>query len=137
MIRPTTALIVDDEPHLRVYLRLLLQQIGFTVFFEAGNGQQGVDLYKAHKPDLVLMDVNMPVKEGVEALKEIVEFDPAAVVVMASSVASRQTVEASVEGGAAYYIRKDTSKAKMTELLNGLIEDVWGVEDPATFNRIQ
>lgn len=126
MERPNTALIVDDETHLRVYLKLLLQQIGFSVFFEAGNGQQGVDLYKAHQPDLVLMDVNMPVKEGIEALKEIVEFDPAAVVVMASSVASRQAVEASVECGASYYIRKDTPKAKMAELLNGLIDEIWG-----------
>jgi two-component system chemotaxis response regulator CheY len=126
-MRPTSALIVDDEKHLRVYLKLLLKQIGFTAFFEAGNGQQGIDLYKAHQPDLVLMDVNMPVKEGIEALKEIVEFDKDAVVVMASSVASRKAVEASVESGASYYIRKDTPKAKMTELLNGLIDDVWGV----------
>jgi two-component system chemotaxis response regulator CheY len=125
-MRPTSALIVDDEQHLRVYLKLLLKQIGFTAFFEAGNGQQGIDLYKAHQPDLVLMDVNMPVKEGIEALKEIVDFDPRAVVVMASSVASRKAVEASVESGASYYIRKDTPKAKMTELLNGLIDDVWG-----------
>ena len=126
MKRPDTALIVDDEKHLRVYLKLLLKQIGFTEFFEAMNGQQGVDLYKAHQPDLVLMDVNMPVKEGIDALKEIVEFDKNAVVVMASSVASRQAVESSVECGASYYIRKDTPKAKITELLNGLIDDVWG-----------
>lgn len=126
MKRPDTALIVDDEKHLRVYMKLLLKQIGFTEFFEAINGQQGVDLYKAHQPDLVLMDVNMPVKEGIEALQEIVEFDQNAVVVMASSVASRQAVEASVECGASYYIRKDTPKAKITELLNGLIDDIWG-----------
>ena len=107
-------------------MKLLLKQIGFTEFFEAINGQQGVDLYKAHQPDLVLMDVNMPVKEGIEALQEIVEFDQNAVVVMASSVASRQAVEASVECGASYYIRKDTPKAKITELLNGLIDDIWG-----------
>ena len=126
MKRPDTALIVDDEKHLRVYMKLLLKQIGFTEFFEAINGQQGVDLYKAHQPDLVLMDVNMPVKEGIEALKEIVEFDQNAVVVMASSVASRQAVEASVECGASYYIRKDTPKAEIAELLNGLIDDIWG-----------
>ncbi len=126
MSRPDTALIVDDEKHLRMYLKLLLKQIGFTKFFEAANGQEGVDLYKEKKPDLVLMDVNMPVKEGIEALKEIMEFDADAVVVMASSVASRQAVETSVEYGASYYIRKDTPKAEIAELLNGLIDDVWG-----------
>jgi two-component system chemotaxis response regulator CheY len=126
MSRPDTALIVDDEKHLRMYLKLLLKQIGFTKFFEAANGQEGVDLYKEKKPDLVLMDVNMPVKEGIEALQEIMEFDADAVVVMASSVASRQAVETSVEYGASYYIRKDTPKAEIAELLNGLIDDVWG-----------
>lgn len=109
-----------------MYLKLLLKQIGFTKFFEAANGQEGVDLYKEKKPDLVLMDVNMPVKEGIEALQEIMEFDADAVVVMASSVASRQAVETSVEYGASYYIRKDTPKAEIAELLNGLIDDVWG-----------
>ena len=135
MKRPDTALIVDDEKHLRVYMKLLLKQIGFTEFFEAINGQQGVDLYKAHQPDLVLMDVNMPVKEGIEALKEIVEFDQNAVVVMASSVASRQAVEASVECGASYYIRKDTPKAEIAELLNGLIDDIWVDEGCSVVER--
>ncbi len=135
MKRPDTALIVDDEKHLRVYMKLLLKQIGFTEFFEAINGQQGVDLYKAHQPDLVLMDVNMPVKEGIEALKEIVEFNQNAVVVMASSVASRQAVEASVECGASYYIRKDTPKAEIAELLNGLIDDIWVDEGCSVVER--
>ncbi len=125
MKRPYTALIVDDEPHLRMYLKLLLKQIGFKTFSEAQNGQEGVDLYKSRRPDLVLLDVNMPVKEGMEALEEIMEFDENAVVVMASSVASRQAVERSVELGASYYLRKDTPKEEIVEQLNTLIEDIW------------
>lgn len=125
MNRPNSALIVDDEPHLRMYLKLLLKQIGFRTFSEAKNGQEGVDLYKARRPDLVLLDVNMPVKEGLEALEEIIDFDGNAVVVMASSVASRQAVERSVELGASYYIRKDTPKEEITEQLNALIDDIW------------
>lgn len=126
MIRPETALIVDDEPHIRLYLKLLLRQIGCTECMEAGNGQEGVDLYKARKPDLVLMDVNMPVKEGMEALKEILEFDEDAVVVMMTSVASRQAVENSAELGASHYIRKDTPKNEIVQVLNELIEEIWG-----------
>ncbi len=125
MKRPDTALIVDDEPHLRMYLKLILKQIGFNTFFEAKNGQEAVDLYQLHKPDLVLLDVNMPVKEGMEALEEIMEFDAAAVVVMASSVASRQAVERSVELGASYYLRKDTPKNEIVDQLNALIDDIW------------
>ncbi len=125
MKRPNSALIVDDEPHLRMYLKLLLKQIGFSTFSEAQNGQEGIDLYKARRPDLVLLDVNMPVKEGMEALEEIMEFDEDAVVVMASSVASRQAVERSVELGASYYIRKDTPKEDIVAQLNTLIDDIW------------
>ncbi|MFW5874200.1 MAG: response regulator transcription factor [Verrucomicrobiota bacterium] len=125
MSRPTTALIVDDEQHLRMYLKLILKGIGFTEFFEAENGEVGVKRYRAQRPDLVLMDVNMPVKEGLEALKEIMEFDEDAVVVMTTSVASRQAVETSVELGAAHYIRKDTPKEEIAEQLNELIREIW------------
>ncbi|KRP34664.1 MAG: histidine kinase [Opitutaceae bacterium BACL24 MAG-120322-bin51] len=125
MKRPNTALIVDDEPHVRMYLKLILKQIGFKTFIEAKNGQEGVDFYKLRKPDLVLLDVNMPVKEGMEALEEIMQFDPTAVVVVTSSVASRQAVEQSVELGASYYIRKDTPKEEIAEQLDSLINDIW------------
>lgn len=126
MSRPVSALIVDDEQHLRLYLKLVLRQIGFERFFEATNGQEAVEQYQKVRPDLVLMDVNMPVKEGMEALKEILDYDENAVVVMASSVASRSAVERSVELGASYYIRKDTPKEEIAEILNRLIIDIWG-----------
>lgn len=125
MNRPNTVLIVDDEPHIRMYLKLILKKVGFKTFIEAKNGQEGIDLYKSRKPDLVLLDVNMPVKEGMEALDEIMEFDPTAVVVVTSSVASRQAVEQSVELGASYYIRKDTPKEDIAKQLDTLIDDIW------------
>ncbi len=125
MSRPTTALIVDDEAHLRAYLKLILKQLGFERIYEANDGQEGVDSYKRWKPEFVLMDVNMPIKEGLEALKEIVEFDEDAVVVMASSVASRQAVETSVALGASYYLRKDMKKEAVVEAINKLIEEIW------------
>lgn len=125
MARPDTALIVDDEAHLRTYLKLILKQIGFTTFHEAENGQEAIDTYKGYETDIVLMDVNMPVKEGLEALKEIIEFDEEAVVVMTTSVVSRQAVETSIELGASHYIRKDMRKEEIAEVLNSLINDIW------------
>ncbi|MEM1222917.1 MAG: response regulator [Verrucomicrobiota bacterium] len=126
MPRPVSALIVDDEKHIRLYLKLVLKQIGFEKFFEAADGQEAIEEYKHKRPELVLMDVNMPVKEGLDALKEIVEFDPEAIVVMASSVASRKAVESSVEAGASYYIRKDTPKDEIAKILSHVIDDIWG-----------
>lgn len=112
---------------MRSYLKLILKQIGFSVFHEACEGQEAIESYKNHRQDLVLMDVNMPGVEGMDALKEIVEFDSDAVVVMTSSVASRQAVETSVEIGATYYIRKDSKKDEIAEILNRLVSEIWGV----------
>ena len=125
MTRPISALIVDDEEHLRLYLKLVLKQVGIEKFEEASNGQEAIDLYKKRPADLVLMDVNMPIKEGMEALEEIIDHDSDAVVIMASSVASRKAVEASLEKGASYYIRKDTPKDEIVTILNRLIDEIW------------
>ena len=81
MSRPKTALIVDDEAHLRVYIKLILKQLGFIEFYEAKNGQEAIEMYERWAPDITMMDVNMPVKEGMEALEEIMQIDSEAVVV--------------------------------------------------------
>ncbi|MGJ8654022.1 MAG: response regulator transcription factor [Opitutaceae bacterium] len=125
MNRPESALIVDDEPHLRMYVKLILKQLGFTKFYEAKNGVEGVQMFQHWNPDIVMMDVNMPVKEGMEALEEIIAIDDQAVVVMTTSVASRQAVERSVELGASHYIRKDTPKEEVINILQRLIDDIW------------
>jgi len=126
MSLPTNALLVDDEQHLRMYLKLILKQVGFTNFYEAVNGEEAVELYKAHKPDLVLMDVNMPKKEGMEALQDIMAFDEEAVVIMTTSVASREAVQRSAELGATHYIRKDTPKDDMIAMLQEIVDEIWG-----------
>lgn len=123
---PTKALLVDDEQHLRMYLKLILKQVGFTEFIDATNGQEAVELYKYYRPDLVLMDVNMPVKEGMEALTEIIAFDEDATVIMTTSVASREAVQTSAELGATHYIRKDTPKDEMIRLIKSIVDDIWG-----------
>jgi two-component system chemotaxis response regulator CheY len=128
MRSPETALIVDDEKHLRLYLRLILSELGLTTIVEASNGREGIERYKAVKPDLVFMDVNMPVVEGIEALRGIVDLDADAVVVMVSSMATRQVVEDSVKQGATYYIRKDSSKDEIIQIIRNLIQDIWGIQ---------
>ena len=101
------ALIVDDEGHIRFFLRTLLGLAGFEVAGEGANGNDAVRLYQELKPDVVLMDVNMPFKNGDEALGEILAMNPAAQVIMLTSVADAATVRACIERGAACYIRKD------------------------------
>ncbi len=116
-------LIVDDEPHIRKLVSLIAKQVCPYPQIEATNGAEAVEIYRQQKPDIVLMDVNMPIKDGLEALKEIMALAPLALVAMHTSLANRQNVEEAFHGGAVYYLRKDTPKDEIVSALRGIIED--------------
>ena len=107
--RTPRVLLADDEPHVRTYFKMLMGDLKFEVAGEACNGEEAVRRYRELKPDLLVLDLNMPLKTGEEALQEIVGEFPGAVVVVLSSKADRQTIERCIELGASNYIRKDTS----------------------------
>lgn len=117
------ALIVDDEAHVRKYIGLVLRSIGATEIIEASNGAEGFVAYTKEKPDLVLLDVNMPVQDGIETLKQIRALDADATVIMLTSLTTRQTVEEAAESGALHYIRKDTPRDELIALLKELLNE--------------
>lgn len=108
---------VEDEDHVRLFVKLLLQQLGVAQIFEATNGKEALEVYESVKPDVVLMDVNMPVMDGIQALEKIHKMDPDAVVIILTSLATRETVESSAAKGAVQFIRKDVPKETMSNLL--------------------
>jgi two-component system chemotaxis response regulator CheY len=116
-----TILLVDDEAHIRKYVGLILRQLGAPKIIEASNGEEGVAAYIRENPDLVLLDVNMPIMDGIETLKKLKQIDPDCVAVMLTSLANRQTIEQAIELGAANYIRKDTSREDITKALSETI----------------
>ncbi len=116
-----TILLVDDEAHIRKYVGLILRQLGAPKIIEASNGEEGVAAYIRENPDLVLLDVNMPIMDGIETLKKLKQVDPDCVAVMLTSLANRQTIEQAIELGAANYIRKDTSREEITKALSETI----------------
>lgn len=118
-------LLIDDEPHIRKYVSLILKSIGSPIIIEAGNGAEGVAAYQRENPDLVLLDVNMPVMDGIETLQKLKEIDPNCVVIMLTSLANRQTIEQAVELGATNYIRKDTPKNEIAQALSDTIDGVF------------
>jgi CheY-like chemotaxis protein len=124
-------LLTDDEPHIRKFLGLVLKRLGNPVILEAANGQEAVDLYQRQKPDLVLMDVNMPVMDGLQALTEIRKHDPEALVVMLTSLTNRQTVEQCASHGALDYLRKDLPRDEMIAQLTQIINDCFGPDETA------
>ncbi|HEY5550468.1 MAG TPA: response regulator [Opitutaceae bacterium] len=110
-------LIVDDEAHIRKYLSLIVKRLGNPVIVEAQNGEEALMLYETHTPDIVLLDVNMPGMDGIQALEKLREAHPKAVVMMLTSLAARNVVERCVELGAVNFLRKDTPKEAIAKII--------------------
>lgn len=98
-------LVVDDAQFMRVRLSKLLIGHGFEVV-EAEDGVQAVQKYRATNPDVVLMDVTMPEKDGLEALADIRRFDPTAKVIMLTALGQESMVVQAVQAGARDYVVK-------------------------------
>lgn len=129
---PRKILLTDDEAHIRKFIGLVLKKFGDPRILEASDGAVAVQLYAQEKPDLVLLDVNMPNLDGLQALEQIKRLDPDALVVMLTSLANRQTVEECVRLGAADYIRKDTPREELTARFAEIIADCFGGGEPET-----
>ncbi|MFM7319773.1 MAG: response regulator [bacterium] len=99
-------LIVDDALVMRKIIGSIATEAGWTVAGEAENGLRGVELYEELKPDLVTMDLVMPVMGGLEALKRIHSSHPLAWVVVITAVDQKQTLIDAIEAGAVDFIVK-------------------------------
>jgi two-component system chemotaxis response regulator CheY len=117
MGRPTNALIVDDEAHVRMFVRLLLKEMGIQQTWEAGDGVAAVELTVQHKPEVVLMDINLPLMSGMEALARLRELEPDIPVVMMTSQSALHSVREAVRIGAAGYVLKHSPKRETLKAL--------------------
>ncbi|MBB6647698.1 chemotaxis protein CheY [Halobellus ruber] len=118
-----SVLVVDDSAFMRNLLKQLLED-DHEVVGEAENGVEAVELYHEHDPDVVTMDVVMPIRNGIEATAEIKSDDPNASVIMCTSVGQEEKMREAVEAGADGYITKPFQKPNVLEA----IDDVVGVE---------
>jgi response regulator NasT len=105
-------LIAEDEALIRLDLKEMLEEEGYVVVGEAGNGQQAVDLARELIPDVVILDVKMPVLDGISAAEKIVA-DSIAPVVMLTAFSQRELVERAVDAGAMAYVVKPFGKADL------------------------
>lgn len=115
------AIIADDENHIRMLIKTVIKGMGVEIAAEAKNGQEVIDLYRQIRPHILLMDINMPVKGGEEALKEIKTEFPEAFIIMLTSVADIETVQRCLDLGATNYILKDTPIPEM----KAIIKETW------------
>ena len=101
-----TALIVDDEPIIRMDLADQLNEVGIRVVAEAGDGFDAVDLARRHKPDVVLMDISVPVFDGLTAARQIMEEELARTVLMITSFCDNEFIERAKQIGVGGYLVK-------------------------------
>jgi DNA-binding NarL/FixJ family response regulator len=115
---PYRTLLADDVFDLRFMVRLALERSGkFEIVAEAENGQEAIDLTRAHKPDLVLLDISMPVLDGLEALPQVLDACSECKVVMLSGFEASRLGATAMELGAAAYVEKGVPPQQLiTEL---------------------
>jgi two-component system chemotaxis response regulator CheY len=116
-----TILITDDTVFMRTSLKNILTANGFDSVVEASNGQEAVGQYALHKPSVVLMDITMPVMDGISAVKMIRQMDPQAKIIMCSAMGQRNMVMDAVQAGAKDFIVKPFQAERVIESVRKLI----------------
>ncbi len=115
-----TVLVVDDAAFMRLNLKNILKE-NFEVVGEAENGKEAIEKYQDLKPDIVTMDITMPVMDGLEAIKAIKDVDPGAKIVVCSAMGQQKIVIQAIEMGAKDFIVKPFKKDRVLEAVQKLV----------------
>lgn len=115
-------MIVDDSIIMRKNLEFILKEAGHEVVAQAINGKQAVSFYEAYKPDLVTMDISMPIMSGTDAVSEILKIDPLARIVMISAMNQKQMVFEAVKKGAKHYIVKPIKAENVLKTIDSVLQ---------------
>ena len=116
-----TVLICDDAIFMRTMIGDILTQNGHEVVGEAQNGTEAVEQYASLKPDVCTMDITMPEKDGITALKEIIELDPSAKVIMCSALGQESKVLESIKIGAKDFVVKPFQPSRVLEAVQRVL----------------
>ena len=116
-----TVLIVDDADFMREMLRDIVGEMSLSIVAEAANGSEAVALYRQLHPDLVLLDITMPVMDGNEALQAILKHDPEANVVMITALGQKDQVLSAIKAGARDFIIKPFDQERVQSTLERIL----------------
>lgn len=115
-------LICDDSMFARKKLGMFIMSLGVENVFEAADGEDAVAKYKENNPDIVFMDIVMPKLTGIEALKQIKEYDKNAKVIMASSVGTQSHLKEAIVNGAYDFVQKPIDDAQIEKLIRNIMK---------------
>lgn len=111
-------LICDDSILARKQIKDVISIVGNPTILEASDGEGAIEMYRAHNPDLVFLDIVMPKKDGNIAIEEIMAYDKDAVIIIVSSVGTHSQLKSALEAGAADFIQKPINKVQIVDALN-------------------
>ena len=116
-------LIADDATFMREMLKSALGSEQYEIVGEATDGEQAVEQYKAKKPDLMILDINMPKKNGIDALTEVMEFDPDANVIMCSDQKQEPMIVLALKKGAKDFVIKPFMSSDVARALKKVFDE--------------
>jgi len=119
---PIRVLIADDALFMRNMIKDVFGSDEFEVVGEAANGVEAVERYKELKPDITTMDIVMPQKSGIEAVRDIMKLDKEAKIVMCSALGQESLVMEAIEAGAADFIVKPFKPEKVVEVVKKVVQ---------------
>ncbi len=115
-------LVADDASFMRQMIREIVESEGFEVCGEASDGIEAIDEFKRLQPDVVTMDIVMPRKSGIDAVRGIMDLDPTACVVMCSALGQETLVTEALQAGAKDFIVKPFKPDSVVETLKKVLE---------------
>jgi len=117
-----TVLVVDDTLFMRVVISNMFTEWGYEVVGKAANGKEAVAMYRALQPDLVTMDVTMPVMTGIAAVKQIIPEFPDAKIIMITALGQQKLIEEAIESGAKDFMTKPFEPERLKAVVDQLFE---------------
>ena len=118
----TRVLIADDASFMRQMIRDIIEPEGFEVVGEASDGVEVIEKFKELHPDMVMMDIVMPKRSGIDSVKGIVAMDPTARIVMCSALGQETLVMEAIEAGAKDFIVKPFKPETVVSTLKKALE---------------
>ena len=116
-------LIVDDAAFMRMMVKDNLKKAGYSDFIEAGDGEDAVEKYTENKPDLVLLDITMPIKDGIQTLQAIKQMNSQAKVIMCSAMGQEGMVVEAIKLGALDFIVKPFKPERLIQTVKNVLGD--------------